>query len=331
MKYRKLGNTGIQVSSLCFGTMSFGKEADEKTSIEMFNRCREVGINCFDTANVYSLGKSEEILGKCIANCRDEVIITSKVGNPTGQDINAQGLSRRNITLSVNASLKRLKTDRIDIYFVHKFDQLTEIEDTLLALNDLRKSGKILYLGVSNWAAWQIMKALGISDKEGIARFECIQPMYNLAKRQAEVEILPLALNEKMGVFTYSPLGGGLLTGKYGKDKKPKEGRILTEKMYISRYKDKIYYEIAEKFTEYAHAKGYNPVTLAVAWVMSHPAVTAPIIGARDVAQLESSLAAAEFDMIPKFRREISSLSLTPPLATDRSEEADLDYLKNTT
>lgn len=327
MKYRKLGTTGVQVSALCFGTMSFGKEADEKTSIEMFNRCRKVGINCFDTANVYSSGRSEEILGKCIADCRDDLVIISKVGNPMGNDINAQGLSRRNIMLSVNASLKRLKTDRIDIYFVHKFDPLTEIEETLLALNDLRKSGKILYLGVSNWAAWQIAKALGISAKEGIARFECIQPMYNLVKRQAEVEILPLALNEKMGVFTYSPLGGGLLTGKYGKGKKPKEGRILSDQRYVQRYKNEEYYEIAERFINHANKKRINPVTLAVAWVMSHPAVTATLIGARNVAQLEPSLAAADLNLSPEQREEISGLSITPPPATDRSEEADLERL----
>jgi len=325
MKYKLLGKTGVQVSSLCFGTMSFGKEADEKMSIKMFNRCREIGINCFDTANVYSSGKSEEILGKCIAHCRDEVIITSKVGNPTGKNMNARGLSRRHIMMSIDESLKRLKTDRIDIYFVHKFDPLTEFDETLYALNELQREGKILYLGVSNWAAWQIAKALGISAKEGLARFECIQPMYNLVKRQAEIELLPLAQNENMGVFTYSPLGGGLLTGKYRKGKKPKQGRILTDEKYKLRYRDNVYYEIAEKFLEYANNRGVHPVALAVAWVMSHPSVTAPLIGARNLEQLEPSLAAIEYIMDSKQRQEISDLSITPPLATDRSEEAYYD------
>jgi aryl-alcohol dehydrogenase-like predicted oxidoreductase len=325
MKYRLLGKTGVQISPLCFGTMSFGKEADEKMSIKMFNRCREIGINCFDTANVYSSGKSEEILGKCIADCRDEVIITSKVGNPTGKNINARGLSRRHIMLSVDESLKRLKTDRIDIYFVHKFDPLTEFEETLYAFNDLQRKGKILYLGVSNWAAWQIAKALGISAKEGLARFECMQPMYNLVKRQAEIELLPLAQNENMGVFTYSPLGGGLLTGKYGKGKKPEEGRILTDQRYKLRYRDNMYHEIAEKFLEYANNRGVHPATLAVAWVMSHTSVTSPLIGARNLEQLEPSLAAIDYMIDSKQRKEISELSITPSPATDRSEEVDLD------
>ncbi len=325
MKYKLLGKTGIQVSSLCFGTMSFGREADEKMSRQMFDRCIEVGINCFDTANTYSAGKSEKILGKCIAGCRDKVIITSKVGNPTGDNINAHGLSRRHIMLSVDESLKRLKTDRIDIYFVHIFDPFTEIVETLNALHDLQKAGKILYLGASNWAAWQIMKALGISAREGLARFECIQPMYNLVKRQAEVELLPLAQSEKMGVFTYSPLGGGLLTGKYGKDKKPREGRILSDKRYAHRYHEDVYYEIVERFLAHAENTGVHPVTLAVAWVKSHPSVTAPLIGARNLEQLEPALKAADFHLDMEQREEISRLSITPPPATDRSEELDFD------
>jgi len=327
MKYKVLGKTGIKVSSLCFGTMTFGKESDEKMSIKMFNRCREVGINCFDTANTYSLGRSEEILGKCISNCRNEIIVTSKVANPTNKDPNSGGLSRRNIMIAVDESLRRLKTDRIDIYFVHKFDPFTEIEETLDALNDLQKQGKILYLGVSNWAAWSIAKALGISEIKGIAKFECIQPMYNLVKRQAEVEILPLALSENIGVLTFSPLGGGLLTGKYCKDKEKKSivGRLLSNKNYQIRYKDKMYYEIAERFLNFANINGVHPATLAIAWVMAHPTVTAPIIGARNLEQLETSLAAVDYIMDSEQRDEISNLSFTPPPATDRSEETYKD------
>ncbi len=227
MKYRTVGKTGIQVSSLCFGTMSFGGNADEEPSKAMFQRCREVGINFFDTANVYSQGRSEEILGECLADCRDEMVITTKVFYPMGKDINARGLSRRHIMLEVENSLRRLKTDRIDFYFVHLFDQNTPMEETLRALDDLQAQGKILYPAVSNWAAWQIAKALGISAKEQLARFELIQPMYNLVKRQAEVEILPLAVSEQLGVISYSPLLGGLLTGKYGVNKRPEQGRLV--------------------------------------------------------------------------------------------------------
>jgi len=320
MNYRTVGKTGIQVSNLCFGTMSFGGNADEETSKAMFKRCREAGINFFDTANVYSDGRAEEILGECIADCRDEIILTSKVYFPRGKDINARGLSRRHIMLEVENSLRRLKTDRIDFYFVHMFDENTPIEETLRALDDLQSQGKILYPAVSNWAAWQIAKALGISAKEQLARFELIQPMYNLVKRQAEVEILPLALSEQMGVIPYSPLGAGLLTGKYGVNKRPEEGRIVQEKRYTDRYADEMNYVVAERFAAYAFEQGIHPATLAVAWVMSNPAITAPIIGARNVEQLDYSLAAVDVEMTPEWRNEISSLSITPAPATDRAE-----------
>ena len=213
MEYRTLGKTGVQVSSLCFGTMSFGGDADETTSAAMFHRCRDVGINFFDTANVYNNGRSEEILGRLIADCRDELVLASKVNGRMGEDINARGLSRRHIMLAVEDSLRRLGTDRLDLYFAHAWDSKAAMEETLRAFDDLVRQGKILYPAVSNWAAWQIALSLGVSAHEHLARFECIQPMYNLVKRQAEVEILPLAQSEQMGVIPYSPLGGGLIDG----------------------------------------------------------------------------------------------------------------------
>lgn len=321
MEYRVLGRTGVKVSSLCFGTMSFGGIADEKTAAAMFHRCRDVGINFVDTANVYAGGRSEEILGQLITDCRDELVLSSKVGVTTGKDVNAGGLSRRHIALAVEDSLRRLQTDRLDLYFVHTFDSHTPMEETLRGLDELVRQGKVLYLGVSNWAAWQMTKALGISAHEGLSRFECIQPMYNLVKRQAEVEILPLAQAEQVGVISYSPLGGGLLSGKYGKSSRPESGRLVENTMYMSRYGDPAYYEIAERFTAHAEERGVHPASLAVAWVMSHPAITAPIIGARNVEQLEASLAALDVEMTPEWRAEISALSIEPPPATDRSEE----------
>ncbi len=321
MEYRVLGQTGIKVSCLCMGTMSFGGDADEETSAAMFRRCRDAGVNFFDCANVYAGGRSEEMLGRLIAGCRDEVVITSKVGFPTDQDVNAGGLSRRHIMLAVEASLKRMGTDRLDIYFVHRFDPATPIEETLRALDDLVHQGKVLYTGASNWAAWQIATALGISARERLARFACIQPMYNLVKRQAEVEILPLAQAERLGVVTYSPLGGGLLSGKYGVGRKPEHGRLVENEMYVKRYGEAAYYEIAERFVAHAQERGLHPATLAVAWVMAHPAVTAPIIGARNVEQLEASLAAVDVPMTSEWRAEIAALSVEPPPATDRLEE----------
>ncbi|MEZ4633918.1 MAG: aldo/keto reductase [Caldilineaceae bacterium] len=201
MNYVLLGRTGVRVSELCFGTMSFGDIADEAESKKMFNRCLDVGINFFDCANVYAGGRSEEILGDLIQGVRDELVITSKVFGQTGKDVNARGLSRRNMKLAVEASLRRLKTDRLDLYFVHQFDKDTPIEEVVRGLDDLVQEGKILYPAVSNWAAWQIMKALGTSAREGLSRFQCIQPMYNLVKRQVEVEILPLALEEDLAVI----------------------------------------------------------------------------------------------------------------------------------
>lgn len=321
MHYRTIGRTGVKVSHLCFGTMTFGDSADEAESARMFKACIDHGINFFDCANVYAKGRSEEILGDLISGMRDELVITSKVFGRTTQDINAGGLSRRHITKAIQDSLKRLKTDRLDVYFVHQFDAATPIEETLRALDDLVSQGLILYPAVSNWAAWQIAKALGISAKEQLARFELVQPMYNLAKRQAEVEILPMALSEGLGVIPYNPLGGGLLTGKYTTQSRPEVGRLVENAMYNKRYGNAEYYDIAERFIAYAASKGVHPVTLAVAWVGSHPAVTAPIIGARNVRQLEASLAAASFEMTPDMRSEISALSPEPPPATDRSEE----------
>ncbi len=327
MKYKILGRTGVLVSELCFGTMSFGSEADETESARMFNKCRTAGINFFDCSNNYGAGRAEEILGKLIGNCRDQVIITSKVSQRVGKDLNALGSSRRHIMLAVEQSLARLKTDRIDVYFIHHFDPLTPIDETLRALDDLVRQGKVLYLGVSNWAAWQIAKALGISAKNGLARFECIEPMYNLVKRQAEIEILPLAESEKLGVIAYSPLGAGLLSGKYSQAFKPPVGRIVENNQYSQRYSNSLYYEIAEHFTNFAHELGVNPVTLAISWVQSHPAITAPIIGARNTTQLEDSLAAADFQMTPELREQISKISVKPGNATDRlEEELDLKY-----
>jgi aryl-alcohol dehydrogenase-like predicted oxidoreductase len=320
VEYRHLGQTGVKVSALCMGTMTFGKEADEATSAAIFRRCREVGVNFFDTANVYVGGRSEEILGRLIADCRNDVIIASKVFGAAGAGVNDRGLSRRHMTLAVEDSLRRLQTDRLDIYYLHGFDPSVPMDEPLRALDDLVRAGKIVYPAVSNWSAWQIAKALGIQEFRQLARFVSIQPMYNLAKRQAEVEILPLALAEKLAVVSYSPLGGGLLSGKYSSAQRPAGGRLVANQIYSKRYGDPLYYDIADRLTALAAAQGVRPAALAVAWVMSHPAITAPIIGARSVEQLNDSLAALDIRMTPELRAEISALSPEPPPPTDRSE-----------
>lgn len=329
MDYKFLGNTGVKVSQLCFGTMSFGGDADEETSKALYARCRDAGINFFDCANVYNGGRAEEILGRLAASHRSELVLTTKVYFPTGPDVNARGANRKHIMDAIEASLKRLGTDYIDVYFLHRFDDFTPLPEVLRAMDDLVHQGKVLYPAASNYAAWQVAKALGVSAKEGWARFECLQPMYNLVKRQAEVEILPMAQSESLGVIPYSPLGGGLLTGKYGAEKRPESGRLIENKMYITRYGDEMNYEVAGAFSQFARERGYDPASLAVAWVGAHPAVTAPIIGARNLQQLEGSLGSLQIEMTPELRAEISALSPQPPPATDRNEEVtDFNYGK---
>ena len=321
MEYVPLGNTGIKVSQLCFGTMSFGGDADEAMSAAMFKACRDAGINFFDCANVYQKGVSETILGKLMKGQRDELIITTKGHGAMSDDVNARGNNRRQLMLMVEDSLRRLGTDRIDVYFLHQMDPDTPLEDSMRALDDLVEQGKILYPALSNHAAWQVEKALGVSALRGWAPIRILQPMYNLVKRQAEVEILPMAQAEQLGVISYSPLGGGLLTGKYGVGKRPESGRIVEKRMYALRYGQAWVYEVADDFVAFAKQRGYDPVSLAVAWVGAHPAVTAPIIGARKLEQLTGSLASVDIDMTPELRAEISALSPTPPPATDRSEQ----------
>jgi aryl-alcohol dehydrogenase-like predicted oxidoreductase len=321
MEYRFLGKTGIQVSPLCMGTMTFGNEADKAAAKAIFNRCRDVGINFFDCADVYNDGKSEAILGELTSDCRDELIIATKFGNPMGSDPNLKGASRRNIIAALEASLKRLQTDYIDVFYLHRFDMQTPLEETLRALDDLISQGKIRYTGVSNFAAWQIVKALCVSTLNGWIPIHCIQPMYNLVKRQAEVEILPLAQSEKLGVMTYNPLGAGILTGKYGKDRNSDSGRLTENEMYQKRYGEQWMFDAAISYVEFAKAGGFHPVSLAVAWVAHHPAVTAPIIGARNVEQLEDSLKSFDITMTQELYDQISALTPTPPPATDRLEE----------
>ena len=318
MEYRWLGSTGVRVSPLCMGVMTFGDAADEKESERMFNQCLEVGINFFDCANVYGGGESERVLGRLMAGKRDDLVITSKVG--MGSGLNRTGGSRRHIMLEVEASLRRLNTDRLDVYFLHHYDGNTPIEETLRAFDDLVQDGKILYPGVSNWAAWQVVRAQGICALQGWSSIACLQPMYSLVKRQAEVEILPMAQELGIGVISYSPVGGGLLSGKYDEGKPP-QGRFLENEMYRLRYGPEHYWNTARQFSEIARKRGVHPVTLAVAWAKGGPGITAPIIGARNLEQLQASLAALELDLSDEERAELSNLTPTPAPAHDRLEE----------
>jgi aryl-alcohol dehydrogenase-like predicted oxidoreductase len=318
MKFKPLGRSGVQVSELCFGTMSFGGDADEAMSAAMYQACRDAGINFFDCADQYNGGRSEQILGRLMQGHRDDLVITTKCFNPVSDDINARGTSRRHVVRALEASLKRLGTDRVDVLFLHQFDRRTPIEEQMRALEDVVRSGKVLYPAVSNYAAWQVQQALGVQQQHGWARLQVIQPMYNLVKRQAEVEILPMALANGVGVIPYSPGAAGLLSGKYSGQA---SGRLKTNKMYEARYGEEWVFDVAGKFVAFCQARNLNPVATAVAWVGAHPAVTAPIIGARNLDQLRDSLASVNIEMPAALRAEIGDLSRTPPPATDRLEE----------
>jgi aryl-alcohol dehydrogenase-like predicted oxidoreductase len=318
---RFLAKTGVKVSKVALGAMSFGGDSDEATSAQIWRAARDAGVNFIDTADVYNEGRSEEIVGRLMRGERDDIVLATKAYFPTGKGPNARGTSRYHLVRAVEASLRRLATDRIDVYYLHRFDDVTALDETLRALDDLVRAGKILYPACSNFAAWQVAQALGIAALRGFAPLVAIQPMYNLVKRTAEIEILPMAEQLGIAVVPYSPTGGGLLTGKYSRAGRPASGRLVDWKMYAARYNDPQMFEIAERFTALAGELGYSPVTLALAWVASHPAVTSVLAGGRTVEQLAPAFAAQTLELDAATRERISALSPAPPPATDRNEE----------
>lgn len=320
MQRRALGKTGVSVSRLAFGTMTFGGEADEAMSAKLFAACRDAGIDHFDTANVYTGGRSEEILGRLMAAERDELVIASKAFFPTADTPNACGTNRRHLVQAVEASLRRLGTDRIDLYYLHRYDESADLEETLRAMEHLVSSGKVLYPAVSNFAAWQITKSLGIAARCSYQPFVAVQPMFNLLKKQALVELLPMAASEGLAVIPYSPLAGGLLTGKYPGPNQG-EGRVQRSDKYKARYAGDAYYDASLRFAALANEWGVHPVTAAIAWVADHPGVTAPLLGARNLEQLAPALAASQFTLSVDQRQALDLLTPAPPPATDRDEE----------
>ena len=316
---KPLGRTGVQVSELCMGTMAFGGDADAAEAARMFGAARDAGINFFDTADQYNAGKSEEILGGLIRGSRDDLVIATKCFNPTGGDVNARGANRRHVRRAVEASLKRLGTDRVEILFLHHYDARTPLEEHMRSVEDMVRSGKVLYPAISNYSAWQTQAALGYQQRNGWAPLQVIQPMYSLVKRQAEVELLPMAQANGIGVVAYSPAGGGLLSGRYLQA--GATGRHTTNKMYKARYSDEWMHETAAKFVDFCKEQGWHPMSAAVAWVGAHPAITAPIVGARSLEQLRASLDSVKIAMTPEVRAQISAFSRTPPPATDRTDE----------
>jgi len=302
---------GAPLSRFCFGTMQFGDKADARASRALYDACRAAGINFFDTAHAYTGGQSERLLGQFAASERDSLIIATKAGYEGGS-------GRTNIETTFAESLERLGMDHVDILYLHRWDDSVPLEESFETLARLQQAGKFTHIGVSNFAAWQVVKAQGVAQKLG-TRIAMIQPMYNLVKRQVEVEILPMARSEGIAVVPYSPLGGGLLTGKYVDGQ---GGRLADDHRYNTRYGPQWMHVTAALLAEVGRELGVSPATLAVAWAARHPDVTAPIISARSTAQVQPSLDALSFQMDDVLYARISALSPTPAPATDRLEEA---------
>lgn len=319
----QVGSTDSWVSRLCVGTMLFGGQTDRNEAARIYEISRCHGVNIFDTADAYTGGLAEEILGQLVKSHRDEVVLISKVFFREG-NIGAGSLERDHITQAVEKSLRRLGTDRLDFYLAHMFDAAEGIGDFVETMNFLIAQGKIVNYGVSNWAAWQIALALGEAEARSLVGIRVVEPMYNLVRRQVEVEILPLSITKNLGVFPYAPLAAGLLTGKYsGRSATTARGRIVENPKYASRYRFDEDFETAERLLLVARRVGISPVTLAVGWVMSQRGVTAPIVGARDAEQLRPSLAAMDLELDEEIIGELSGISRAPGPATDRTESRD--------
>lgn len=310
MKQTLTSLNGSPASRLAFGTMQFGGRADDAASAAMFEACIETGITHFDTAHVYTDGASETLLGRFLGSRRDDLIVATKAAY-------SGGASRDNILNSAETSRKRMGLDTLDVLYLHRFDPDTDMAESFETFAQLRDKGHIRHIGLSNFAAWQVVKAAGVAADFDLT-VAVIQPMYNLVKRQAEVEILPMADDLGILVAPYSPLGGGLLTGKYGAGG---TGRLSEDDRYAARYGQAQMHDAAQGLTEIAQETGVHPATLAVAWAARHPTGPSPIISARSVEQLQPSLAAMQFEMSDELYARLSALSPTPPPATDRLEE----------
>ena len=311
MEIVRLGKSGLQVSRICLGTMTFGAGADEATSFKLMDRFMELGGTFLDTADQYTTGVSEQIVGRWIADrgVRDQVVLATKVQSPMGDRPNERGLSRIHIQRGVEDSLRRLQVDVIDLYQIHRWDFESEPEETMDALNDLVRQGKVRYVGCSNLKAWHLFKYLTLSKEHGWSRFISIQPPYSALNRAIENEVLPLCAEEGLGVIVYNPLAGGFLTGKYARGQTPPSGtRMGDMTVYQGRYMTGQAMDIVDRFVETARARGVTPAQLALAWVMAEPRVTCPIIGARTLEQLNDTMGGMDIALTPEERAAIPSV-----------------------
>jgi aryl-alcohol dehydrogenase-like predicted oxidoreductase len=345
MRYRQLGASGLRVSVLTMGTMTFGGtggfasvgSTDLDGARRQLDRCLEAGVNLVDTADVYSDGLSEEIVGQVLEGRRDDVLLATKARMPMGDGPNDAGLSRHHLVSGCEASLRRLRTDRIDLYQVHEWDGQTPLDETLQALDDLVRAGKVRYVGCSNYAGWQLMKALGVAERQDLTRFVSQQIHYTLQAREAEYELLPISIDQGLGVLVWSPLAGGLLSGKYRRGEPgPAGSRLLSgwDEPPV-RDQDKLY-DIVEVVVEVAKDRGVSPARVALAWLLDRPAVTSVVIGARTDEQLADNLGAADLSLTTEERTRLEEVSRPPLLypywhqaktASDRLGPADLSLL----
>lgn len=314
MEYVRLGTTGLKVSRLCLGAMTYGRKSwrewvlEEEESRPFLQRALDLGINFFDTADVYSLGGSEEVLGKALRDFgpgRDRVVIATKVFNPMSDDPNDRGLSRKHILHSIDNSLRRLGTDYVDLYQIHRFDPETPIEETLEALNDVVRAGKARYLGASSMYAWQLAKMLYKADELGLARFVTMQNHYNLVYREEEREMLPLCREEGLGVIPWSPLARGFLMGNRRKQDFGDTSRAKTDAFAKTLYFQDSDFEIVDRVSAIAKRRGVGNAQVALAWLLAQPGVTAPIIGASKVHHFDDAVAALDLKLDDSERREL--------------------------
>jgi aryl-alcohol dehydrogenase-like predicted oxidoreductase len=344
MDYRQLGRSGLRVSTLTLGTMTIG-DAGPSASIgsvdldgarRQIDLCLDAGVNLIDTADVYSAGASEELVGQALVGRRDRVLLATKARMPMGEGPNDAGLSRHHLIEGCEASLRRLRTDHIDLYQVHEWDGQTPLEETLDTLDGLVRAGKVRYIGCSNYAGWQLVKALGISDRLHLQRFVSQQIYYSLQAREAEYELVPAGLDQGLGILVWSPLAGGLLSGKYRRDAQPEEGRHLGDWDEPPVRDQEQLYDIVDVLVEIAEGHGVSAARVALAYTLAKPGVSSVVIGARKEEQLVDNLAAADLELSDDERARLDEVSAPPLLypywhqaktASDRLSAADLTLL----
>ncbi len=312
MEYRKLGNSGLKVSEIGLGSNTFSWIIDERTSADIINRAIDLGVNYIDTADLYNRGGSEDFIGKAIKGKRYQLIVATKFGRKMGEGPNDRGGSRYYIMRAVEASLKRLQTDYIDLYQMHEPDPGTPIEETLHALDDLVKTGKVRYIGTSNFSAWQICEALGISRMYNLNSFITEQPLYNLLNRKIEAELVPFAISHNIGIIPWGPLAGGFLTGKYRKGEKiPSDYRLASGIPIYGKLFTDSNWDMLAKLEKFATERGHSAGELAIAWLLAKPWVATVIAGARKIDQVPANVAASEWKLTAQEVAQIDAITAT--------------------